>query len=226
MEIYNTTLYDKKVKEKKPQRQPDALSTTLRDQLIQYSKDFKTSWVNLGQNLYSAWRDKIYYTWGFEKFEDYTEQELGLTKQLSLKLLKTYFFIEQEEPEFLKDDFVDSRGPEIIPNLEAVNVLRLAKKNPELTKADYLKIRKDIFEKGKDVAEVRKDLTALMKERKAVDSEEEREKRSVQSVRRLLSAFHSFKKHAAALKLLPGDLLEETEELIAKLEREIGEIDN
>jgi hypothetical protein len=50
----------------------------------------------LGQNLYTAWRDKLYYTWGFEKFEDYTQEELGFKKQLAIKLLKTYFFLEQE----------------------------------------------------------------------------------------------------------------------------------
>lgn len=225
MEIYNTALYDKKVKEQKKQRQPDVLSTTLRDQLVQYSKDFKTSWVNLGQNLFTAYRDKIYYTWGFEKFEDYTEQELGLTKQISLKLLKTYYFLEEEEPQYLQTAFTE-RGPDSIPSFDAVNILRGAKKNKDLTKDDYSKIRKDIFENGKDAAEVRKDLTALMKERKVVDPDEEREKRNVQTVRKLLSAIRSFKKDAETLKLLPDELIEEADGLMQKLQQEIGDDEN
>ena len=223
MEIYNTTVYDKKVKEQKLRRTSDVMTDTLRDELIKGARDFKTSWVELGQNLFTAWRDKLYHTWGFEKFEDYTEQELGLTKSLSLKLLKTYFFLEDEEPQYLKESFAKERGPEVIPSYEAVNVVRLAKRNKELTKADYLKIKKDVFENGKDVGEVRKDLTALMKERKPVDPEEDREERNVQTVRKFLSAIRTFKKDAQTLKLLPQDLIEEAEDLMKKLQDEIGE---
>ncbi|MCC6758461.1 MAG: hypothetical protein IT395_02385, partial [Candidatus Omnitrophica bacterium] len=33
----------------------------IRDKLIQFSKDFKTSWVNLGQNLYPVYKDKLFH---------------------------------------------------------------------------------------------------------------------------------------------------------------------
>ena len=46
-------------------------SDDLRAHIAQHAKDFKLSWVQLGQGLYSVWRDKLYHSWGFEKFEDY-----------------------------------------------------------------------------------------------------------------------------------------------------------
>ena len=55
-------------------------SEILRENIAQYAKDFKLSWVQLGQGLYSVWRDKLYQSWEFEKFEDYVVRELGLKK--------------------------------------------------------------------------------------------------------------------------------------------------
>ncbi len=215
METVNTSGLRQKI------NKPDFINDTLREQLLQFSKDFKTSWLSLGQNLYSVWRDKIYHTWGYEKFEDYTEEELGLKKELSLKLLKTYFFLEQEEPQFLTEGFDDARKVGTIPNYDAINVLRLAKNNKELTKADYIRIKKDIFEEGKDASEIRKDLTALMRERKAVDPDEERQLRNEAAIRRLLNAIRSFQKDMDSLKLVPQELVHEAEDLMKKLEAEI-----
>ena len=45
----------------------------------------------------------------FEKFEDYVIRELGLKKPLALKLVKTYFFVEQDEPVYLKKEFAEVR---------------------------------------------------------------------------------------------------------------------
>ena len=65
----------------------------LRENILDLSKSFKTSWVNLAQSLYTVWEDKLYRVWGFVRFEDYTQKELGLRKQISYKLVKTYTFI-------------------------------------------------------------------------------------------------------------------------------------
>ena len=193
----------------------------LRDEVLKFAKDFKTSWVSLGQSLYSVWKHKLYVGWGFEKFEIYTQKELGIRKETAMKLLKTYFFIEQDEPEYLSKDFKEDRDPVQVPHYESMNFLRLAKQNKEVNKQDYLHIKKDIFEKGKDVRGLRKDLVALIKQRKEVDPEEERQRRSQEAIRRLLAAARSFKQDMQALKLVPADVLEETDRLIKSLEREI-----
>ena len=150
-------------------------SEHLRAHIARYAKDFKLSWVQLGQGLYSVWRDKLYQSWGFEKFEDYVVRELGLKKPLALKLVKTYFFVEQDEPVYLKKEFAEARETAVIPGYESLDVLRLARAHKELTREDYTKLRKDIFEKGKEASLVRKDLIAIIKERKPVDPHQARE---------------------------------------------------
>jgi hypothetical protein len=193
-------------------------SEHLRTHLSQHAKDFKLSWVKLGQGLYSVWRDKLYHAWEFDKFEDYVVKELGLKKPLALKLVKTYFFVEQDEPVYLKKEFAEARDTAVIPGYESLDVLRLARSRKELTREDYTKLRKDIFEKGKEASLVRKDLTTIIKERKKIDPTQERESRHDQSVRRLVSALRSFKKDMETLQLADPEIIEEAEELLKRLE--------
>ena len=194
------------------------LTDALRGELAEHAKAFKTSWVYLGQGLYSVWRDKMHQGWGYEKFEDYAANELGFKKPLAMKLVKTYFFVEQEEPAYLKKEFSETRGAAVVPGYESLDVLRLAHRRKELNRADYVGLRKAIFEKGKDSSAVRKDLTALIKERKQVDPDQERAARHQQSVKRFLNALKTFKQDMETLKLIEADIIAEAEGLLNKLE--------
>ena len=193
-------------------------SEKLREHIAGHAKEFKLSWLQLGQGLYSIWRDKLYHSWGFEKFEDYVIRELGLKKPLALKLVKTYFFVEQDEPVYLNKEFAESRETAIVPSYESLDVLRRARSSKEVTREDYTKLRKDVFEKGKEASLVRKDLTAIIKERKKIDPDEARDARHEQSVRRLVAALRSFKKDMETLKLAEPEIIEDAEELLRRLE--------
>lgn len=195
-------------------------SEHLRASIAEHAKVFKLSWVQLGQGLYSVWRDKHYQAWEFDKFEDYVVRELGMKKPLALKLVKTYFFVEQDEPVYLKKEFAENRETAVIPGYESLDVLRLARSHKELSREDYTKLRKDIFEKGKEASLVRKDLTAIIKERKKVDPIQERESRHEQSIRRLVTALRSFKKDMETLKLADPEIVDEAEELLKRLEEQ------
>ena len=202
---------------KDQKKRPDVPSELLRSQIRKHSKSFKTSWVNLGQALYSVWKDKLFYAWGYDKFEYYVEQEVGLPKQLSLKLLKSYFFLEQEEPDYLKREFNEARDASKVPGYEAVNVLRLAKQRKDLLKDDYLKLKRAVFDKGKNASLVRQDLMAIIRERKAIDPEAERDKRNELAIRKLVNALNSFKMDMEVLKLISDDIVDEAKQLMTKL---------
>ena len=207
--------------DQRSKKRPDVPSELLRSQIRKHSKSFKTSWVNLGQALYSVWKDKIFYVWGYDKFEYYVEQEVGLPKQLSLKLLKSYFFLEQEEPDYLKREFNEARDASKVPGYEAVNVLRLAKQRKDLLKDDYLKLKRAVFDKGKNASLVRQDLMAIIRERKAIDPEAERDKRNELAIRKLVNALNSFKMDMEVLKLISDDIVDEAKQLMTKLEKQL-----
>ncbi|MCB9771081.1 MAG: hypothetical protein H6754_00815 [Candidatus Omnitrophica bacterium] len=219
MVMTDTELYEQKQKEKK--LKSSIAGDLIRDQLIEHSKVFKTAWLNLGQGLYPVYKDKLFTAWGFEKFEHYTEGELGVNKETATKLLKTYFFLEQDEPDYLKKDFSVDRDPAQVPGYDALNVLRLARASKELNKDDYAQLKEAVFEKGREASEVRKDLTGIMKERKKVDPDEEREKRNTAALKKLINALHTFQKDMEALKLAPPSLVEEVNSLMKKLAEEV-----
>jgi len=195
---------------------------SLRFQILQNAKSFKTSWIDLGQALYSVWKDKLYKDWGFITFDAYTSKEIGIRKNTAIKLLKTYYFLEKEEPHLLNKEYVNTKDAAEVPSYEAVDVLRLAKKKQLLDEDDYKRFRKDIFEKGRDGREVKKDLTALIKQREELEPDEARKKKREMTIRRLLSSLKSLKRELEVTKILPSDVLKQTNALINRIEAEIS----
>ncbi|MDP3789477.1 MAG: hypothetical protein Q8R48_03635 [Candidatus Omnitrophota bacterium] len=195
---------------------------SLRYQVLEKVKNFKISWLSLGQALYSVWKDKLYKEWGYLTFEAYTAKEIGIKKPTAMKLLRSYYFLEKEEPEYLQKDYTAPEEVASIPSYDAVNVLRLAKNKKTLDKVDYADLKKKVFEKGQDARDIKKDLTALMREREELDPEEARKKHRIATFRRLLAALKSVKHDAEVLKLLPASIIKETASLINKIESEMS----
>lgn len=194
----------------------------LRDFTLNLAKNFKTSWLGLGQALSTVWEDKRFYQWGFDKFEEYTEKELGINKSACMKLIKSYDFISDNEAQYLQKDFFESREANLIPGCDEINFLRLAKSKKELENEDYKRLREEVFNKGKTLGEVRKDLSTIMKERKVVDSDEVRAHRTISSIRKVIESLSAFEKDMDTLKLIPENVIQEALHLKEKLQEHLG----
>jgi hypothetical protein len=203
------------------QRMQGVDQSSLRYKVLDSVKNFKTSWIELGQALYSVWKDKLYKEWGYVNFDTYSSKELGIRKQTAMKLLKSYYFLEKEEPGYLQKDYVQSTDAVLIPQMESVNMLRLAKNKKILDEHDYHSLKKQIFEKGKEATEVRKELTSLIRQREELSPEEAREKRKLASVKRLLSVLKSLRQELEEAKLTSANILKEISALIKNIEAEI-----
>ena len=144
---------------------------SLRHHVLEACCRFKNSWIELGQALFGVQRDKQYKEWGFAEFEDYCAKELGIRKNTALKLIRSYAFLEHEEPEYIRR----AREPEAeeaarrYPDLESVNLLRLAKTAKRLPEDDYVKLRRDVLEEAREARDVRKILQTM--DRSARDRE-------------------------------------------------------
>ncbi len=209
-----------KLLESLEQKMKDLDENSVRYHILQNAKDFKSSWIELGRALYTVSKDKLYKEWGYGSFDIYTVREIGIRKETAVKLLKSYYFLEKEEPEYLKKEYIESNPANAIPSYESVDVLRQAK-NKKLDEEDYATIKKNVFEEGRDAREVKKDLTAMIRQRAELEPEEAREQRKFATVKRFLSVLKSLKQEIEAAKLLPAPLIKEAEMLIKKLEAEI-----
>jgi len=196
-------------------------SGSLRYHILESAKDFKTSWVELGRALYSAWKDKMYKEWGYSTFDAYTSKEIGIRKPTAIKLLKSYFFLEKEEPAYLKQEYRQEAEASAVPGYESINLLRLAKSKKELDSQDYTRLKNDIFEKGKDASEVRKHMAVMIRERKELDPAEAWEQRKSATVKRFLSNLKSLRQEIETAKLLPFPVIKEMNELISRIESEL-----
>ncbi len=194
---------------------------SLRYHILENAKSFKTSWVELGRALYTVWKDKLYKDWGYGDFNIYTTKEMGIRKQTALKLLRSYYFLEKEEPVYLKKDFTAAQDTALVPTLEAVDVLRLAKNKKILDEEDYAHFKAEIFEKGKDAREVKKNMAVLIRERQELSPEDAWQKKKFTAVKRFLGTLKSLKQEIESAKLLPAQLIREAADLIRKLEEEI-----
>ena len=197
-------------------------SGSLRYHILESAKNFKCSWIELGRSLYSVWKEKMYKEWGYINFDIYVSREIGIRKQTAMKLLKSYYFLEKEEPQYLKADYAQANKAAQIPSYESVDILRQAKNKKILDEDDYNNLKKEIFEKGRDAVELKKNLGVIIRSRQELEPEEAQEKRKMVTLRRLLGQLRLLKQEVEVLKMLPMPLIKELDALIKKLDLEIG----
>ena len=207
--------------EKIEQKMEGIEKDSFRYQVLDSVKKFKTSWIDLGQALYVVHKDKLYKQWGFLTFEAYISKEVNIQKQTAIKLLKSYYFLEKEEPAYLNKSFIESGSASSLPNYETVNVLRLAKNRKELDEKEYASLKKDVLEKGREAKDVKKELTALIRQRENITPEEARKRKTEMSLKRFLSTLKSLKRDLEMSKIVPASILKDADALIKKLEAEI-----
>jgi hypothetical protein len=195
---------------------------TLRYHVLESAKNFKTSWIELGRALCSVWKDKTYKEWGYQTFEAYTAREIGIRKATALKLLRSYVFLEKEEPEYLKKDYDNPRETAALPSYEAVDILRLAKNKKTLDDDDYRDLKKAVLEKGKDVREVKKDLVGLIRARQELEPDQARQQKKLTQLKRLVGVLKSLTREAEISKIFPAAIMKDLASLVAKLEDELG----
>jgi len=197
-------------------------SGSLRYHILESAKNFKCSWIELGRSLYSAWKDKMYKEWGYVNFDVYVSREIGIRKQTAMKLLKSYYFLEKEEPQYLKNDYAQASQAANIPSYESVDILRQAKNKKVLDEDDYKNLKKEIFEKGRDAQELKKNLGVIIRQRQELEPEEAQEKRKLNILKRLMGQLRMLKQEVEVLKMLPMPLIKELDALIKKIDAEMS----
>lgn len=197
---------------------------SLRYNVLEAVKSFKSSWIGLGQIIYTVYKDKMFKEWGYLTFEAYCKAELGLQKQTASKLLHSYYFLEKHEPQFLKtvqaDEAVD---PKAIPTVDAINVLRLAANNKTLTEEDYQEFKKNVFEEGKEGKEVKKQMGLRLRSlREEEDPQKAREERRIRALKRLYSTAKTLQKELMYGNFITDKTAKELDRFLTCLQSEIG----
>ncbi|MFH1460066.1 MAG: hypothetical protein ABIG64_06835 [Candidatus Omnitrophota bacterium] len=195
---------------------------SLRQSILICAKNFKSSWLELGQHLMTVHKDKHYKDWGYLTFESYAQKEIGIRKQTALKLLKSYYFLEQEEPQYIRKEYLESLNTPQVPSYESVNVIRQAKTNKAIGIADYERIKRHVLEEGKPEKEVKDVYRSMLKAVKEADPETARISRRINHVRRIIGMLNSIKREVKLNKFLSDSVLDELDKIINKINMELS----
>jgi len=194
---------------------------SLRYQTLQSAKRFKTTWVELGHYLQTVWRGKHYKSWGYVSFESYCSKEIGIRTSTALKLLRSYYFLEREEPTFLKTKLIDSNKIIELPSVDSVDILRLARDKKGLDEEDYKILRHSVLDKGEEPKEIRSKLRSILESYAESDPEEKQKKKYRATINRFLSTLRSLKREMEHSAMLSKRIVGEVDRLIAKIEAEM-----
>lgn len=203
----------------------DVTEDELRKKTLDAAKRHKASWIELGQFLYSIHKDKLYKGWGFLAFETYCKKELGLKDSTAAKLLKSYLFLEKEEPRLaaIPNASSEEKIPDTIPSYESVNLLRLAKENKNIPTEDFAELRQSVIREAKEPKEVRAQMKKIIEEQNPRSEKEVRKTKRNAAIKRLVSTLMSTKMELESDGLLPGYLAKQMNELMEKLKAQIEE---
>ena len=191
---------------------------SLRYKVLQSAKRFKSSWIELGQMLYTVWKDRHWRAWGYLEFESYCQKEIGIREATARKLLHSYHFLEQEEPAFLERQRQSEEPTIPCPSVDSVYVLRSAKTRAHLPEPEYAKLRNRVLEKAEEAPAVRRELRLLQERLAPPEPEAARARQRTVSLRRIVTTLRTAEGVAEAHHLIPPPLLKEFKALIAKLE--------
>ncbi len=193
----------------------------LRVKTVEIAKKHKSSWIELGQHLFSIYKNKLYKEWGYQAFETYCRKELGIKDTTASKLLKSYSFLEKEEPRIVKPEFSQEENPRKIPDYEAVNLLRLAKDNKNIPVNDFAELRQEVLNEGKEPKEIRAQVKKILDAQKPKDTPEAKDQKRNSVLRRLIGFLNGAKTQLKEEDLVPDFLLKQIEALTAKLEDQL-----
>jgi len=205
------------------QKMQELPEDSLRYHVLQCAKNFKTSWMSLGQSLYTVSKDKLFRQWGYLTFEGYIVKEIGIKKVTAMKLLRSYFFLEKEEPAYLTKARREEIETAKLPSVEAVDLLRKAKSKEALDKESYGEFRNKVLEEGIEAQALKRDLTSLIRQREEYSPEEAKDRSDEMEIRKILASLKSVKNDLEVLKVLPFEITNLTAQLIEKIEKVVAE---
>ncbi|MFA6601007.1 MAG: hypothetical protein WC352_07620 [Candidatus Omnitrophota bacterium] len=200
-------------------------SEVLRQKAAEAVRAHKASWFSLGQYLYTIHRDKLFREWSFLTFEAYCAKELRLKLATAQKLLKSYHFLEKEEPRFIKEavseEEDDLKKP--VPNYESVNLLRLARENKNIEPADFAELREEVLIKAREPKDIKTKVKELLAAGEDTESEEAKQSRRKARIKRLVSLLVGAQRELASDGTVPKYLLKQIDDLRQKLEDQLSD---
>ena len=104
-------------------------------------RDFKASWVAVGEELTAVREGSLFERWGYTSFETYCRRELRIKNETANKLTRSFSFLRDHEPTAL-----DQRQERELPPLDVVDLLSQARERARVEPSQLDSIRQEVFD--------------------------------------------------------------------------------
>lgn len=198
-------------------------SDVVRQKVKEAATKHRASWIQLGQYLEIVHREKHFKSWGYLTFQAYCKKELTMKDSSVSKLIKSYKFLETEEPRLAEENYFETDKEARVPDADAVHALRLAQNKKEMPKEDFEMLRRDVFEEAQDARTVKQKIKKVLEDNQSEEDPETKRIKRNQKIRRLLGTLSTLYKEAGDEKILPAYLLNQISELKEKISHQIEE---
>ncbi len=108
--------------------------------ILSAARDFKASWVALGERLTTVRDGGLYREWGYSSFEAYARRELRIRQDTANKLTRSFSFLREHEPKALEE-----RTERELPPLDVVDLLSRARDRAQVSDDQLATIREEVF---------------------------------------------------------------------------------
>jgi hypothetical protein len=176
-----------------------------RYQALATAKQFKSSWVELGEWLARISNSKQFSDWGFTSFEDYCTKEIRIRRQTAEKLLLAFRFLERKEPRLL-----DRQKGRPLPDYRSVDLLRQADEKKHFSMAEYGELRQAVIEEEHNHP-------SIAKRFRDMSHSHQPEQKTIHQYRNALLAAKRLSTSLREISDVPDDLSEAVEVLIGFL---------
>ncbi len=109
--------------------------------VLSAARDFKASWVMLGERLTLVREHDLYKAWSYASFEAYCQKELRLKADTANKLTRSFAFVRDHSPDSLTHE-----APRELPPLDVVDLLSRARERSKVSADDLERLTCEVFE--------------------------------------------------------------------------------
>ncbi len=128
-----------------------------RYQVLLTARDFRASWVKLGEQLTEVREKQQHRGWGYPSFEAYCRRELRLRQETANKLTRSFGFMRDHQPAALEE-----RAARELPPLDVVDLLSQARERAKISDRDFATIQEEVF--ATDAAPTRNSVVKRLRE--------------------------------------------------------------
>lgn len=111
-----------------------------RYRVLAAARDFKASWVALGELLTEVRENEAFHAWGYKSFDAYCRAELRIKADTANKLTRSFAFVRDHEPAALSE-----RTERELPPLDVVDLLARARERSKVSDSQFDTIREEVF---------------------------------------------------------------------------------